>query len=344
MVVLHQRDCTRCGLKIFLVFPQLFSMCWPRRAGSMNLAPSSSTRSGFVPFVFLIVHGERSSLCNSSHSTGLTCISPLNSSPKKEVSSRIYELRILKRNAVVKSQGTKQREQRSLGHGWQWKANGQCSKGDNCSFRHDMCEQHTSHVTVSRWCTFNDTHMRGSSSSLVCAVHISHHLMCHHHAFMLCVWFSMTSLLSSSCCLSSIFSFRPVFLSGHQLLLPRCGVPCALPLMRTLAPLPSTTLSQVMSPTTITSRKPLNRTSRNPPATTALNSHDLEYDDYTLAWRSLHHCSPRSDKMQRAVDEFITLMTKVCRPVSPRLSVIERGDRCGTVWLTDLKRQRKSAQ
>ena len=22
--------------------------------------------------------------------------------------------------------------------GWQWKANGQCSKGDNCSFRHDM--------------------------------------------------------------------------------------------------------------------------------------------------------------------------------------------------------------
>ena len=74
-----------------------------------------------------------------------------------------------------------------------------------------MCEQHTSHLTVSRWFTFNDTHMRGSSSSLVCAVHISHHLMCHHHAFMLCVWFSTTSLLSSSCFLSSIFSYRPVF-------------------------------------------------------------------------------------------------------------------------------------
>ena len=28
----------------------------------------------------------------------------------------------------------------------------------------------------------------------------------------------------------------------------------------------------------------------------------------------------------RAVDELITLMTKVCRPVSRRLSVIERGD------------------
>ena len=40
-------------------------------------------------------------------------------------------------NAVVKNQGTKQREQRSLGYCWQWKADGQCSKGDNCSFRHD---------------------------------------------------------------------------------------------------------------------------------------------------------------------------------------------------------------
>ena len=41
-------------------------------------------------------------------------------------------------STVVKSQGTKQREQRSLGECWQWKANGQCSKGDNCSFRHDI--------------------------------------------------------------------------------------------------------------------------------------------------------------------------------------------------------------
>ena len=42
------------------------------------------------------------------------------------------------RNAVVKNQGTKQREQRSLGDCRQWEANGQCSKGDNCSFRHDV--------------------------------------------------------------------------------------------------------------------------------------------------------------------------------------------------------------
>ena len=41
-------------------------------------------------------------------------------------------------NAVVKNQGTKQRRQRILGDCWQWKTNGQCVKGDNCSFRHDM--------------------------------------------------------------------------------------------------------------------------------------------------------------------------------------------------------------
>ena len=40
-------------------------------------------------------------------------------------------------NAVVKNQGTKQREQRTLGDCWQWRANVQCSKEDNCSFRHD---------------------------------------------------------------------------------------------------------------------------------------------------------------------------------------------------------------
>ena len=42
------------------------------------------------------------------------------------------------RYAVVKNQGTKQRKQRTLEDCWQWKANGQCTKGDNCSFRHDI--------------------------------------------------------------------------------------------------------------------------------------------------------------------------------------------------------------
>ena len=39
---------------------------------------------------------------------------------------------------MVKNQETKQSEQRILGDCWQWKTNGQCSKGDNCCFRHDI--------------------------------------------------------------------------------------------------------------------------------------------------------------------------------------------------------------
>ena len=45
------------------------------------------------------------------------------------------------RNAVVKNQGTKQRGQRILGDCSQWEANGQCSKGDTCSFRHDVSKR-----------------------------------------------------------------------------------------------------------------------------------------------------------------------------------------------------------
>ena len=42
------------------------------------------------------------------------------------------------RNAVVKNQGTKQRVHKILGDCGQWESNGHCSKGDNCSFRHDV--------------------------------------------------------------------------------------------------------------------------------------------------------------------------------------------------------------
>ena len=38
-------------------------------------------------------------------------------------------------------QETKQRGQRILGDCWQWEANGRCSKGDNCSYRHDTNER-----------------------------------------------------------------------------------------------------------------------------------------------------------------------------------------------------------
>ena len=39
---------------------------------------------------------------------------------------------------AVKNQGTKQRAQRILGDCGQWETNGQCVKGNNCSFRHDV--------------------------------------------------------------------------------------------------------------------------------------------------------------------------------------------------------------
>ena len=42
------------------------------------------------------------------------------------------------RNAVVKNQETKQLGQRILGDCLQCETNGQCSEGDNCSFRHDI--------------------------------------------------------------------------------------------------------------------------------------------------------------------------------------------------------------
>ena len=53
------------------------------------------------------------------------------------------------RNALVKNLGTKQRGQRILGDCWQWKANGQCSNGDNRSFRHDINKACTIDTAVS---------------------------------------------------------------------------------------------------------------------------------------------------------------------------------------------------
>ena len=52
---------------------------------------------------------------------------------KIEVGNGNYE-----RNAAVKNPGTQQRVQRILRDCWQWEYNGQCSRGDTCSFRHDI--------------------------------------------------------------------------------------------------------------------------------------------------------------------------------------------------------------
>ena len=59
---------------------------------------------------------------------------------EQEIRNKNFEGRNgnFEKNAVVKNQRTKQRVQRILGDCWQWETNGQCVKGDNCSFRHDI--------------------------------------------------------------------------------------------------------------------------------------------------------------------------------------------------------------
>ena len=68
----------------------------------------------------------------------------LNTMAKRSVAQNLRMKNFEARNgnyetsAVVRNQVTKQRDQRSLGVCWQWKANGQSSKVDKCSFRHDI--------------------------------------------------------------------------------------------------------------------------------------------------------------------------------------------------------------
>ena len=59
---------------------------------------------------------------------------------EQEIRNKYFGIRDgnFEKNAVVKNQGTKQRVQRILGDCWQWETNGQCVKGNNCSFRHDI--------------------------------------------------------------------------------------------------------------------------------------------------------------------------------------------------------------
>ena len=76
--------------------------------------------------------------------------------------------------------------------------------------------------------------------SLACA----HHIPCVILMRSCCVFDSLR-LLHFPLFAVHLLSYHPVFPPGHQLHLPRCGgqIPCALSLMRTLALLPSTTLS-----------------------------------------------------------------------------------------------------
>ena len=124
---------------------------------------------------------------------------------------------------------------------------------------------HTSHFLMLHNTNFNVT---STLAQVWRAAHISLHPIFMHS------WCGCSDSLRFSFPLLALtfLSYRPVHPPGLQLHLPRCceQIPCALPLMTTLAPLPSTTLSLVMSPTTTTSQRPLDCSSRNPPARTGL--------------------------------------------------------------------------
>ena len=106
----------------------------------------------------------------------------------------------------------------------------------------------------------------------------------------------------------------------------RRELPCALPRMRSLTLWSTTPLSQVMSRNSsmiTTSQRPLKFSSRCPPATPSPRTCMTRRSVTTpSAERSLHHCSLRSEKNQRAVDKLTTLLDKVCCQVSRCLSVM----------------------
>ena len=58
---------------------------------------------------------------------------------EKNVRSRNFDARNgrIEFGALVKNQREHRRVQRGPGDCWQWQASGQCTKGDNCSFRYD---------------------------------------------------------------------------------------------------------------------------------------------------------------------------------------------------------------
>ena len=82
-----------------------------------------------------------------------------------------------------------------------------------------------------------------------------------------------------------------------------------------------------MSPTSLTTsttRRQLKSSSRRPPATRGPRTCMTRRSVTTpSAERSLHHCSLRSEKIQRAVDKLITLLKKVVCQLSPFLCVMQ---------------------
>ena len=104
----------------------------------------------------------------------------------------------------------------------------------------------------------------------------------------------------------------------------------ALRQMRSLAPWPKTPLSQVVSPTSLTTsttQRQLKSSSRTNPAVPSY-LFDAELDDETLgrALSSPLFIQEREEKNQRTVDKLITLVKKVCCQLSPFSHTQVRGD------------------
>ena len=77
-------------------------------------------------------------------------------------------------------------------------------------------------------------------------------------------------------------------------------------------------VTSATSSTTSNSQRPLKFLSRSRPATRGPRTCMTRRSVTTpSAERSLRHCSPRSEKNQRAVDKLTTLMKKVCSQLSP---------------------------
>ena len=112
-----------------------------------------------------------------------------------------------------------------------------CSRGQEdrmAPFSDADCEQHTSHVTI--FLSVAQLMTRTSVAqvvSLACALHIPCVI-----SMRSCCVFDSLRLLHFPLLRVYLLPYRLVFISDHQLHLPRCGgqIPCALLLMRTLAP------------------------------------------------------------------------------------------------------------
>ena len=119
-------------------------------------------------------------------------------------------------------------------------------------------------------------------------------------------------------------SDHPVLPTARQLQLPRCGgqIPCALPL-RTSAPWPRTSLPQVVSPTTTSSRRLMSSTPRSTGEQRFPD--DFDCDDVTIGKTLLDACRRRADHSEEeglssclssSVSHDRTWRPVVCRLVS----------------------------